>query len=202
MPSIIRLIGVLCFISCLGAAHAAPVHTVTWTPQNVAPGTEVTLGGQKFVLVRVPLRPFSGTQDYQVSFLAPVVQGFVAASLETQHSTDPVGDPIQIDGFDASVLVSDGRSYNITPAPTPANPDNKSFAVSVQTFCTAQVKVGAATLLSFFHFFGPAVQQPRTEIGETPNALPFADWDAYRHPNAQVLACDKWIDYIRIRRAP
>ena len=74
MPTIVRLIWVLCLTGFLGIAHAAPVHTVTWKPKNGAPGTEVTLGGQSLVLVRMPLQPFSGSQRYEVRFLAPVEQ--------------------------------------------------------------------------------------------------------------------------------
>ena len=200
MPTIVRLIWVLCITGFLGIAHAAPIHTVTWKAKNVDPGTEVTLGGQSLVLVRMPLQPFSGSQRYAVSFLAPVDQFFggLSATLTTQHSKDPLEDPIEIDGFDATVIVSDGRNYTLGPTPTPPF-DTTSFSVTAHANCTVQVKVGAETILSFFQFF-TTEQQPPTEIGETPDALPLADWEAYRHPNALIQACDDWIDYIRIKK--
>ena len=196
MPTIVRLIWVLCLTGFLGIAHAAPVHTVTWKPKNGAPGTEVTLGGQSLVLVRMPLQPFSGSQRYEVRFLARV-EGGLGATLTTQHSKDPLEDPIEIDGFDATVIVSDGRNYTLGLAPTP--PFDTSFFVTAQATCTVLIKVGAATILSFFQFFDRE-QQPPTEIGETPDALPLADWEAYRHPNALIQACDDWIDYIKIKK--
>jgi hypothetical protein len=198
MPTIVRLLWVLCCLGFLGVAHAVPIHTVTWVQKNVAIGREVTLGGQSLVLVRLPLQPFSGSQRYAVSFLAPVNQSFgLTATLTTQHSRDPLEDPIEIDGFEATVIVSDGRNYTLGPILTP--PFTTSFSVAAQATCTVQIKVGAATILSFFQFF-TREQQPPTEIGETPDALPLADWEAYRHPNALIQACDDWIDYIKIRK--
>jgi hypothetical protein len=196
MLPIVRLIAVVCFISCLGSAYAAPVHTVTWEPKNASPGTEVTLGGESFVLVRVPLRTFGDNQDYTVRFLAPVFQRVLFATLTTEHNADPLEDPIELDGFDVTAVVSDGRNYTIEPSLT--SPARRNFTVTAQTFCTVQIKVGV-TRLTLGHFF-TTNQQQETDIGRTEDAVPFAQWDDYVHPTAQVRACDRWIDYIRIRR--
>jgi hypothetical protein len=196
MQNLVRLMVAWVGLSVASHAIAAPVHTVTWTPQNVAPGTEVTIAGQRFVLVRVPVQNLGNTARYAVSFLAPIIQGALLATLTTQHSTDPIEDTIQIDGFAAAVTVSDGREYAI--APNFPNLDKYDFTVTAQAICVVLVKVGP-TLLSFFTLF-QTEQQASTDIGETPNAQPFAEWDAYVHPSAQVKGCDRWIDYIRIRQ--
>jgi hypothetical protein len=202
MPTIVRLLWVLCFTSVLGVAHAAPIHTVTWAQKNAPIGKEVTLGGQTLVLVRLPLQPFSGSQRYAVSFLAPADQSFgLLTTLVTQHSRDPLEEPIDIDGFDATVVVSDGRNYTLGPAFPP--PCNTCFSVTAQVTCSVHIKVGTATLLSLFQVF-EKVQQPPTELeeGDPPDAVPLANWAAYKHPNAQIQACDDWIDYIKIKEVP
>jgi hypothetical protein len=201
MSIIVRLIWVLCCTGFLGIAHADPIHTVTWKAKNVALGTEVTLAGQSFTLVRVPVKPFKGKQRYEVSFLASVVEQFgyeyLSATLTTRHSTDPLGDLIPIDGFDATVIISDGHFYSLLPSPT--NPNATSFSVTAHTSCTVHVQLDAETILSFTPGF-TTVQQRPTVIGEPPDALPVAEWDAYDHPNAHIRACDNWIDYINFEK--
>jgi hypothetical protein len=106
----------------------------------------------------------------------------------------PLRGSIEIDGFNAEAVVVDGRIYTINNS----FPDltQYNFAVDAQAICTVSVKV-RQTLLIFSTFF-LAVQQPDTDIGTRPNAVPFAQWDDYVDPTQQVRGCDRWLDYIRI----
>jgi hypothetical protein len=179
----------------VGHAAAAPIHPMTWVPRSAAPGDTVTIAGQPFELVRLPLRDLGGSNRYFVSFLRLVTEGFFTAFvvLTTTHSNDPIENPIQIDGFDATVEVTDRRSYNLN------SPDggNHSFVVFVHVDCVVKVKIGQTLALISTSFF--AEQQPVTDIGTIPNAVPFAQWGDYLHPTTLVNGCDRWLDYIRIR---
>jgi hypothetical protein len=181
-----------------GRAQAASPHTLTWTPQSGNPGKVVTLAGQTFVLIRMPVRDFGSARRYAVSFLAPRTGILVQAPLTTVHSKEALTDPILIEGFDATVTVTDGRSYNILS--NFSSPGDYTFTVTAHASCTVQIKVGQTLITLIGHI--PVVQQPGTNIGDTPNAVPHADWADYVHPSAQLTACDKWLDYVRIQEVP
>ena len=175
-------------------ASAAPPHTINWTPLGGAPGKQVTLAGQQFVLVRVPVRDLGGARRFSVTFLAPKVGGTLVGALTTLHSKDPLPDPIQIDGFDAVVTVGDSRTYTVIT--NFLSPGDYTFTVDAHASCTASIKVGQTLLLITGGI--SVTQQPSTDIGDTPNALPHAEFADYIHPTAQVNGCNKWVDYIRI----
>lgn len=197
MKTIVQLAVALVCLGFVSQGNAQSPHPMTWTPRNAAPGTQVNIAGTSFVLVRVPVENLGvPATRYAVSFLAPRVQGFLSGSLTTVHSTAPLNNPIEIDGFDAKVSVSDGRTYTIGSGFQ--NPSQYNFTVEAQVTCAVTVKVGA-TLLQFFAPFTDR-QQPVTNIGPVPDALQEAEWDDYIHPTAQVRGCDIWLDYIKIRR--
>jgi hypothetical protein len=178
--------------------HAQSPHTITWTARGGNPGALVTIAGQQFRIARTPIRDLGSSRTFSLTFLAPrtgpVLTGFVL----TSHSTAPLTNPIQIDGFDANVTVADGRNYTIVN--NFASPGDYTFTVAAQAVCTVNVKVGQ-TLITLFATFS-AVQQPDTDIGNTPNALPQAEWADYIHPTALVTGCNQWIDYVRIQELP
>lgn len=177
--------------------HAAPPHTIAWTPLNAAPGKNIVIAGEPFVLVRVPVRDLGGNRRFQVSFLAPKFGGTLVGILTTSHSKDPLPDPIQIDGFDAIVTVADGRSYTVDNF---LSPGDYTFTVVAQASCSASIKVGQTLLL--LNGVISVTQQPSTDIGDKPNAVPHAEFADYIHPTAQVNGCNKWIDYIRVQELP
>jgi hypothetical protein len=183
-------------VAVAGPGDAAPAHTIVWSPKNAAPGTIVTLAGQPFVLIRIPVRDLGSTRRFMVSFLATKTGTFVQAPLPTVHSRDPLANPSEIDGFDAVISVSDSRSYHVNTNFIPPD-DDYVFQVIAHASCTVQIKLGA-TLVSFGTSFS-AIQQPLTNIGAIPNAVPHAEWADYVHPSPQVTACNNWIDYIRVR---
>ena len=194
MKTRIRLAIAFICLSVVSQSNAQSPHSITWTPRTETPGTQVTIAGTSFVLVRVPVRDLGGTSRYAVRFLAPQIQGLLIAPLTTTHSAAPLRGSIEIDGFSAEAGVVDGRSYTINNSPIA--PTQYNFSVDAQAICTVSVQV-RRTLLVFSTFFTVA-QQPATDIGAIPNAVPFAEWDDYVHPTQQVRGCDQWLDYIRI----
>jgi hypothetical protein len=131
MKTIVQLAVALVCLGFVSQGNAQSPHPMTWTPQNAAPGTPVNIAGTSFVLVRVPVENLGlPATRYSVSFLAPRFQGFLSAPLTTVHSTAPLNGPIEIDGFDAKVSVSDGRTYTIGSAIP--NPSQYHFTVDAQ----------------------------------------------------------------------
>lgn len=176
-------------------AHAAPPHTITWAPQNANPGFSVTIAGQPFVLVRTPVRDLGGSRRFEVEFLAPGTAATLVGILTTLHSKDPLKNPIQIDGFDANLSVTDGRSYTVMT--NFVSPGDFTFTVNAFATCSVSIKAGQTLITVSAHL--ATVQQPETDIGSTPNAVPDAEWVDYVHPTAQVNGCNRWADYVRIQ---
>jgi hypothetical protein len=183
----------------VGAGHAAPPHTITWTPKSGAPGAVVNLAGQPFVIARTPIKDLGPAQgEYQLTFLAARNAGAVFATVTTVHSKDALQNPVQIDGFDATVSVTDGRTYQIVS--DFITPGTFNFTVVATAACVASIKVGQ-TLITVTGVLSQT-QQPETNIGNKPNAIPDADWSAYTHPTSLVTGCNNFIDYIRIQQLP
>lgn len=184
-----------------GAANAQSVHGVTYSPRSVALGTQVSLGGKTFVLVRLPMKDFGGTNRYIVEFLAEVTDVATttfAGDLLTEHSNETLTGTTLIGGFPANALVSDSRTYTFSTQFPPGT--GNALKVDVQVSCVVQVKVGDTMAGLFADFSG--VQQDTTPALVT---APFsgsanAAWGNYVDPVALVTACDNWIDYIRIVR--
>jgi hypothetical protein len=185
-------------IGFAGGAQAQPAHTITWRAVNAAPGTQVSISGQQFILVRTPVRDLGGNRRFAVSFLAPRTGPALFAILTTLHSRDPLTNPIDLDGFDANVSVSDGRNYSIIT--NFASPGDYTFNVTAQATCTVSIKAGQTLILLTASL--STVQQPDTDIGSTPNAVPDAEWADYVHPTNQVNGCNRWVDYVRIQEIP
>jgi hypothetical protein len=172
------------------ATAAADPHTPTWAPRTAAPGTAITIAGTPLIAVRIPvedLGPAAGR--YAVSFLAPNAGGTVRALVATVHSNEPLVDPIQIDGFDAILGLSDARSYGLV-----GPPGNRAFSVLAQVTCGVHIKLGA-TLVSVA--VGLHVEQ-QSSVHDTLNLVPHAEWADWVHPTAQVNGCDRWLDYVRV----
>jgi hypothetical protein len=182
-----------------GVANAQSVHGVTYTARTAALGTQVSLGGKTFVLVRLPMKDFGSANRYIVEFLAEVTDVATttfAGDLFTEHSDQTLTSTTLIGGFPASALVSDSRTYTFSTQFFPAT--GNALKVDVQVNCVVQVKVGD-TLAGLFADFS-SVQQDTTPALVT---APFsgsanAAWGNYVDPITLVTACDNWIDYIRI----
>ena len=187
------------FVAICGAAEAQ--HSLTYSQISVNPGTIVTIAGQQFVAVQVPMRQFSVDSRYAVRFLSPVGQdGDVFAFLITQHSSAALPSTnATIDGFPALIQVSDGRNYAIT-----TEIDLVTFEVTNvfraigSATATVQVKVGD-TLVSFFD----SLENTDHEVDLGPNeyrATGQALYGKYTDPLPLLgpQGLDKWIDYIRI----
>ena len=178
-----------------GTAAAANVHDVTWVKRSVAPGTVVTIGGQDFVLVRLPMKEFSNGNRYIVEYLAAVLDLGPPISffsdVSTSHSDDIIAGTVTVSGFPASIGVQDGRTYGYN-----ANTGfGDGLSVDASVFGSVTIKVGD-TLLGLNAFF-TANQQALTTVIPDFSASPWATW-AYPDPTALVTHFDNWIDYIRV----
>jgi hypothetical protein len=179
-----------------GAVSAANVHNITWVRKAVSPGTVVTLGGQDFVLVRMPMKEFSNNNRYVVEYLAPVVDPgpppAVLTEISTLHSNETITDPVTVSGYPAQIEVTDGRSYQYH-----ANIGfEDGLQVDAQVYGIVTIKVGD-TLMTLSTLFS-AVQQTLTAVATDFSASPYAQWGNYTDPTVLVTSFDNWLDYVRI----
>jgi hypothetical protein len=197
----IQLGSLVTLVLLCGAAYAVPPHSLTYSQVSVAPGTQVTIGGEQFIAVQVPMRQFTVDSHYAVRFLTPMGQdGSVFAFLTTTHSTDPLPSTnATIDGFPALIQVIDGRTYSISTEldPNTFEPTNMFRAVAGATV-TVQIKVGD-TLLSFFDGLNKTDHEVDLGLNEY-RATGQAAYGKYLDPVALMGAqgLDKWVDYIRV----
>lgn len=193
MRIVVWLVAACLVLGLATPALAGPPHTPTWTPKTAAPGTTITIAGRELVAVRMPVKdlgPAAGR--YAVSFLAPINAGTVVATVFSQHYTDPLVDPIQIDGFDATPTLVDARTYTLI------GPDNfRAFSVTAQASCGVNLKLGS-TLVTIA-VVGFNVEQ-QSSVHDTFNLVPHAEWADWVHPTAQVNGCDRWLDYVRVNQ--
>jgi len=184
------------FLMLIGTvAEAQNVHPVTWVRKAVAPGTVVTLGTQKFVLVRMPMKEFSNTNRYVVEYLAPVVSLgppiSATTDLETTHSNETLTDPVTVSGYPAVITVYDGRSYSYN-----ANLGfDDGLSVDASVWGTVTLKVGDTLLELSTGFTGN--QQPLTTVPVDFTPSVQAKWN-WVDPTSLVTLFDNWIDYIRV----
>ena len=181
------------------AAHAQ--HSLTYSQISVAPGAVVTISGQQFVAVQVPMRQFTADSRYAVRFLTPRGDdGEVFAILTTQHSSAALSSPnATIDGFPALIQVNDGRNYAITTEIDFVTFETTNVFRAVGTASTiVQVKVGD-TLVSFYDSLENTDHE--VDLGQNEyRATSQAAYGKYTDPLALLgpQGLDKWIDYIRI----
>jgi hypothetical protein len=194
--STLVMLGMVC-----GTVYAQPPHAVTYSQVSVAPGTQVTINGEQYVAVQVPVRQFTVDSRYAVRFLEPVQpDGSVFAFLSTQHSTDPLPSTnATIDGFPALIQVNDGRTYAIVTTTDPITFENTNvLRVSGTATVTVQVKLGD-TLLSGFESLSKIDHEADLGPNEYRGTAQAA-YGKYTDPLSLlgVNGLDKWVDYIRI----
>lgn len=193
---LVRALG-LALLFAAGVAGAANVHNVTWVRKAVAPGTEVTLGGQTFVLVRLPMKEFTNNNRYVVEYLVPEFlpsPPIVASTqLSTVHSDIQLTDTVDVSGYPANISVVDGRSYDYN-----ANLGfDDGLKVEASVVGTVTIKVGD-TVLSLSAFF-TAEQQALTAVPSPFAASSWATWQ-YPDPTTLVASFDNWVDFVRVLR--
>ena len=193
--TIIRAGTLVSLLAICGAAQAGP-HSVTYSQVSVAPGTNVTIADQQFVAVQLGIREFTTDKRYAVRFLTPVQPGgFFAASLETQHSTDPLPNPnAMIDGLPARIEITDGRGYSLMSN----GPSTSNLLVQGQAFAIVSIKAGDALLLIYAQL---TKQDQDTElVTDIHRATSQAAYGRYTDPISLVgpTGLDKWVDYIRV----
>jgi hypothetical protein len=185
-------------VAVCGAAQAGP-HSVTYSQISVAPGTQVTIAGQPFVAAQLPMRQFTVDSRYAVRFLVPreATSGLFSASLETEHSTDPLPSTnATIDGFPAQIDIVDGRRYTLSGGdlPTPSS----TLLVQGQAYAFIRIKVGDTLVILYASLSqDDHVAELTSDIHRGTSQ---AAYGRYTDPVTLVGAqgLDKWVDYIRV----
>jgi hypothetical protein len=187
----------LLLLCIAGTASAANVHNVTWVRKAVAPGTIVSIGGQNFVLVRLPLKEFTNGNRYIVEYLEeaqdlgpPVTFN---AQVSATHSTDALVNPVTVSGYPANIAVQDLRQYNYA--------DGTGFQdgleVDAWLFASVTLKVGD-TALALGTFFSTTQQNLTSVPSGIFSSSSYANWNQYTDPTALVTHFDNWLDYVRV----
>jgi hypothetical protein len=183
-----------------GLADAAAPHSITYEKKSAVPGATLNISGVEFKIIRVPIRDFNGNK-YIITLPVQSVGGLIFGNVSTTHSTDPIGANLQIDGFDALVQVSDGRSYTL--ASDLSDPGTNHLVVQGHALAIVRIQVGTMVvdLSEFFESNDPLTSQPPdtdVNIGASFNAVNFAEWWKWTDPVTQINALNLWIDYVRI----
>jgi hypothetical protein len=192
LRSVLSILG----LSLAGTANAlAAAHALTYV-ENVQPlGTEFSLGGRSFVLVRIPIELFSGER---YSVIVPFsrspddpTDGNV--NLQTEHSTDPFDSNLTIDSYPARVVVEDVRSFGLS-----GDFGESAFFTAVVTVqVNVTLKLGT-TLVTFGFLMDKGGYETEVDIGPSFSAQPFAEWSEYRDPTGLVGKLNDLIDYVRV----
>jgi len=189
--------GALIFLLSMTVANAQSVHAVTFLQKNLSAGAKITLGGQKYAMVFVPVADFGSSNRYAVGFLTPEEgdPSAIFAYLETEHTNETLSNPVTISGFPGVIQVFDHRTYSIT---TNFLTTKNELDVVAGATSLVRVKIGA-TMLNFFVSI-PTEQQTATPLADANqySAVGKADWSKYIDPLTQITAVDNYIDYIRI----
>ena len=194
--SMFFLVGLLIAVS----ANAAAPHSITYEKKSAQPGVTIFISGVEFKMIRIPIRDFSGSK-YLITLPVRSQNSAIFGQVSTTHSTDPIGANLQIDGFDALVQVTDGRSYRLEE--DFSDPGTNHFVVQGHATAIVRIQIGTMVvdLSEFFESKDPLTGQPPdtdVNIGASYNATSVAEWWKWTDPVTQVNALNLWIDYIRI----
>jgi autotransporter translocation and assembly factor TamB len=177
-----------------GAALAA-VHNLSYAKKAPPLGTELTLAGKTYVLVRIPIELFTGEK---YSLIMPFeryrddpTDGTL--NLTTEHSIDAFDANLAVDSYPARVLVDDLRNSTVSGDYGVSS----SFTVSTQVTLTVTIKVGT-TLVSVQYSMDRGGYDTDATLGTSFNAQPSAEWGKYTDPTGIVTAMDDLIDYVRV----
>jgi hypothetical protein len=178
----------------------ADAHTVSYVKRSGALGDTVTVGGQDYVLVRIPVKTFTGVL-YGITIPCPVVgPGFGGCNVSTVHvgANDPFTQNITIDGFPANVSVQDFRHYSLDGQIG----TDSTFQVFSGASGSLTIKLGTTLVLfseQFIRQFTPGnIYETDVDVGDATNIRPFAQFGNYRDPLPEVSSVNIIIDYIRI----
>ena len=175
-------------IAATGTASAA-VHTISYAKNSVAVGTPVTLGGDDYVIVRIPFATFN-LAKYSIIMPAPT-EGFVFVT--TTHSDAAFTSNITVDGLPARINLGDSRTYGVSGAIGVAS----TFSVAGDATATLDIKIGT-TIVSIFASVG--TNETNANAGNAVDFRSFAQWAKYKDLTAQVQVLNDLIDYVRIIR--
>jgi hypothetical protein len=176
-------------------APAGPTgpHSITYAKRVEPLGTQVTLGGATFDLVRIPVGLFSGKRYALIVPATRFDPDFGLVYIGASHSTEPFESNITIDTFPAHVRVDEVQSYSL------AGDLGTSATFNVGTYIglSVTIKLGT-TRLSYVVQLDRDAILTEADIGADYNAVPYAEWAKYRHPSDLVKAVNDLLDYIRV----
>ena len=197
----------ICQTDAFGGAHK-----ISYV-QNVQPlGTQITLGGTTFDLIRVPVRLLSGEQYSLVVPAARFDPDYGSVNIQAMHAKGTFVSNATIDTYPAHVALTDQRYYTLTgnvggdAVARAANPAAGSEAIIIggTTFnvgtgvgMTVTIKIGT-TLVKYEVELNRDYLQTNVDVGDAYNIVPFAEWGKYRDPLDLVKALNDLLDYIRV----
>jgi hypothetical protein len=192
LRSVLTILG----LSLAGSTNAlAAAHALTYLENAQPLGTEISLGGRTYVLVRMPVELFSGER---YSLIVPFERYSYDPTdgnlnLQTEHSTDAFDSNLTIDSYPARVVVKDVRSFGLSGD----FGEVAFFSVGVTVQVNVTLKLGT-TLVTIGYYMDKGGYETEADIGPSFSAQPFAEWSEYRDPTGLVSHLDDLIDYVRV----
>jgi hypothetical protein len=190
----------------------AGAHTVTYVRRTQPLGTQVTLGGTTFDLIRVPVRLLSGEQYSLIVPAARFDPDFGSVNIQALHATGSFVANATVDTYPAHVAVTDRRYYTLTgnvggagvarTADSAAGAEaiiigGTTFNVGTGVAMTVTIKIGT-TLVRYAVELNRDLLQTNVDVGPAYNIVPYAEWGKYRDPLDLVKALNDLLDYIRV----
>jgi hypothetical protein len=200
MKTTIRSLFALCCLLCTGTVLAQD-HVLTYTRIVRPVDSTITILGDSYKMVRIPVRDMVTGSKYSVIFPAQDEGGsFLVAFVIASHEPDGFVANMTIDGFPAQVQIFDTLNYVMT---TSIFEGGNDFTVTGSATINVSIDLGE-TIMSISNSITAkdAVGDPfltNVNIGDSANAVPYAQWGKYLDQTNLVTGLDHWIDNIRIQ---
>src|SRR5262245_59172098 len=166
-------------------------HTMTYVELVKPLGTQVTLGGTTFDLIRIPVRLYSGERYALIVPATRYDPDFGIVGLNAYHSDEPFTSNITIDSFPARADVQELVHY------IASGDFGTSATLEVATFVDLTLTIKLGTTLVRYEAVLDRYQTNRP-VGATYNFVPRAEWAKYQDPLDLLKALNDLLDYIRV----
>ncbi|MEP4148732.1 MAG: hypothetical protein ABJL54_16055 [Halioglobus sp.] len=174
-------------------------HNVTYKPVVKAPGESIKVGGQKYIIVRVPFKEWKSGDRYAITY--PVLfqeydsYDFFGAFFNTTHLKGDSCSDVWIEGTDQSSHkqpVIEGRSVNHSARTYYDDPERNSGKLDVKRslYTFLEFQIGETNGTVFF-------QVLREEIPE--KDVPTRDYDLTDNINWDRLSDARVVEFSRLQ---